>query len=116
MNLKILNVWGDVHAKFRFDHANNGTPETEFKANFLKYVNEKYGIEYTEHQLMIKNYMEKLAEELKIINGNKYDTTYYMAWVWDSLKRDWPNLFNETTVNGWNDKRDIVKMNNPFKC
>ena len=33
-----------VYAKFRFDHANNGTTEAEFKANFLKYVNEKYGI------------------------------------------------------------------------
>ena len=105
-----------VHAKFRFDHAINGTSESEFKTNFLKYVNEKYGIPYTEHQLMIKNYMEKLAEELRILNDNKYDTSYYMAWVWDSLKRDWPNLFNESTVKGWNDKRDIVKMNNPFKC
>ena len=105
-----------VHAKFRFDHANNSTTEAEFINIFLKYVNEKYGIPYTEHQLMIENYMEKLAEELRILNGKKYDKSYYMAWVWDSLQQYWPKKFSDAKIKEWNDKKDIVKSNNPFKC
>ncbi len=49
------------------------------------------------------------------LNHNKHDTSYYIAWVWDSLKRDWPSLFNASTEKNWNDKRDIIKANNPFK-
>ena len=105
-----------VHAKFRFDHANNGTTEAEYKANFLKYVNETYGIPYTAHQLMIEKYMEKLAIELWELNGQKYDPTYYMAYVWDGLSDNWPDKFSDSKIKSWTDKRDIVKANNPFKC
>ena len=49
------------------------------------------------------------------LNHNKHDTSYYIAWVWDSFKRDWPSLFNASTEKNWNDKRDIIKANNPFK-
>jgi len=49
------------------------------------------------------------------LNHNKHDTSYYIAWVWDSLKRDWPSLFNDSTAKNWNDKIDIIKANNPFK-
>lgn len=105
-----------VHAKFRFDHANNGTTEAQFKANFLKYVNEKYGIAYSEHQLMIENYMTQLANELWELNGKKYDPSYYMAYVWDGLSSTWPDKFSDSKVKSWEDKRDIVKSNNPFKC
>ncbi len=105
-----------MHAKFRFDHANNGTTEAEFINNFLKFVNEKYGIPYTEHQLIIEKYMEKLAGELREVDGNKYDNSYYMAWVWDGLKEYWPNKFSDAKIKDWDDKRKIVKANNPFKC
>lgn len=105
-----------VHAKFRFDNASNGTNEVQYKANFLKYVNEKFGIPYSEHQLMIEKYMEKLSIELWELNGKKYDPSYYMAYVWDGLSDSWPDKFNDAKVQAWNDKRDIVKANNPLKC
>ena len=105
-----------IHAKFRFDNANNGTTEIQYRENFLKYVNEKYDIPYSEHQLMIKKYMEKLSKELWELNGKKFDPSYYMAWVWDGLKQYWPDRFSDSVVQDWNNKRNIVKENNPFKC
>ena len=105
-----------VHAKFRYDHARNGTTEAEYRKNFLKYVNEKYGIPYDDHTLMIKKYMNKLATELWELNGEKYDPSYYMAWVAEGLEQYWPEKFSEADKKSWKDKRDIVNANNPFKC
>jgi len=105
-----------VHAKFRYDHAKNGTTEAEYQQNFLKYVNEKYGISYKEHHVMVKEYMNKLATELWELNGKKYDPSYYMAWVADGLEQYWPEKFSEADKASWKAKRDIVKANNPFKC
>jgi hypothetical protein len=65
---------------------------------------------------MIEKYMEKLAEELKILNGNKYDKSYYMAWVWDGLKEYWPNKFSDAKIKTWDYKRKVVEADNPFKC
>jgi hypothetical protein len=105
-----------VHAKFRYDHARNGTTEAEYRKNFLKYVNEKYGIPYDDHTLMIKKYMNKLATELWELNGEKYDPSYYMAWVAEGLEQYWPEKFSEADKASWKTKRDIIKANNPFKC
>ena len=105
-----------VHAKFRFDNSNNFTTETQFRQLFLAWVNQNYGIPYTEHQLMIEKYMEKLAEELRVINNNKFDKSYYMAWVWDGLKQYWPDYITSNKVADWENKRNIVKSQNPFKC
>ena len=85
------------HAKFRFDNSNNFTTETQFRQLFLAWVNQNYGIPYTEHQLMIEKYMEKLAEELRVINNNKFDKSYYMAWIWDGLKQYWRSTFRPAT-------------------
>ncbi len=60
--------------------------------------------------------MEKLAYELWELNGKKYDPSYYMAYVWDGLKQYWPDKFSSTKEIDWNNKRNIVKANNPFKC
>lgn len=39
-----------------------------------------------------------------------------MAWVWNGLKQYWPNKFSASKIEGWDDKRDIVNVNNSFKC
>jgi hypothetical protein len=67
---------------------------------------------------MIEKYMEKLAIELWELNGQKFDPTYYMSYVWAGLSDNWPEKFSDSKIKLWNDKRDIVKKpeNNPFKC
>lgn len=104
------------HAAFKFNLASHTDTQAEYKAKFLKWVNEKYGVEYTEDRLMILTYMEKSAEELWILNGKKFDKSYYMAWVWDGLSGYWPNKFPESKIQEWNAKRELINQNNPFQC
>ena len=60
--------------------------------------------------------MENLAEEPKILNGNKYDKSYFMARFWDGLKEYQPNNFSDSKIKAWDDKIKIVQANTTFKC
>ncbi|MBK7011136.1 MAG: hypothetical protein IPH36_22130 [Saprospiraceae bacterium] len=104
------------HAAFRYKLASNNDTQAEYKAKFLKWVNEQYGVIYTEDQLMIYTYMEICAEELWILNGKKFDKSYYMAWVWEGLDFYLPNAFPMSKIQEWNSKRDLVNLNSPFQC
>ena len=81
----------------------------------------RYGIQYSEdHHRMILEYMDKAATDIRILNGNKFDNSYYMAWVWEGLSQyllpSDKDKFPVTLTNSWNDKRKIVNSNSPWKC
>lgn len=104
------------HAMFRYKLAQNNTSEQEYRNLFRIWVNDKYSVQYTEHHLMIKYYMEQIASELAIIDGNKFDKSYYMAWVWDGLKQYWEDFVPQSLAQEWETKRLIVQNSSPFKC
>ena len=107
------------HAKLRYDIAkNNNVSESEFRAKFLIYIKESYGIKFnTEHKVMLKEYFDKAAAELMALNGNKYDISFYKAYVWDGLSDDFPDLYDQDTIDEWKTKREILKADlSTFKC
>jgi hypothetical protein len=107
------------HAKLRFDIAkNNNVSEAEFRAKFLTYIQANYGVKYnSEHKIMLKEYFDKAAAELMALNGNKYDISFYKAYVWDGLSDDFPNLYDKETIDDWKEKRKILKADlSTFQC
>ena len=104
------------HARFRYDLANNNMTESQYRESFMNWVNESYGQNFTEHQLMIQFYMNEIASQLAILDGDRYDESYYMAWVWDGLKTYWPDFFSSSLTDSCENKRNIIMSNNPFQC
>lgn len=90
--------------------------ESQYRDSFMDWVNEEYGQNFTEHELMIQFYMNKIANELAILDGGRYDASYYMAWVWEGLEQYWPDYFDSATELDWETKRSTVRANNPWTC
>jgi hypothetical protein len=116
INLATHLLHESYHAIFRYKLASNEITETQYRELFRNWVNQKYNKTFTEHELMIKFYMDEIAKSLAKLDGNKYDKSYYMAWIWDGLKQYWPNYFTNEVIESWQVKKQIVLNNNPFKC
>lgn len=48
---------------------------------------------------------------------NKYNISFYKAYVWDGLSDDFPDLYDQATIDDWITKRIILKADlSTFKC
>jgi hypothetical protein len=81
-------------------------------------MNRKYGIPYKDHDLMVLNYLEKLAGELRALNGNKFDISHYMYYAATGLEDADPRLYRpiKQQLESWLAKKNIVQQSNPWKC
>jgi hypothetical protein len=107
-----------AHAKFRYDlFKGTSFSDNVYRENFRLWVMNKYGVPYnSDHQLMVKTYMDIVARDLWELNDRKFDPSYYLAWTWEGLENDNPGVFSQEVINGWKAKQTIVNNNNPFKC
>ena len=107
-----------AHAKFRYDlFKGTSFSDNVYRENFRLWVMNNYGVPYhSDHQLMVKTYMDIVARDLWELNDRKYDPTYYLAWTWEGLERDNQGVFAPDIIAGWRAKQTIVNNNNPFKC
>ncbi len=85
------------HARWWWDFYGKGMTESQYRYEF-------------------KKYMKKVASELRIVDGSKYDASQYMTWVWDSLSHYCPEKIIQAAKDEWNRRLNIVNANHPWKC
>lgn len=106
-----------VHAKWRHDIGASGMTDAQCKSAFAIWAHDKYQAPYDDHDVMVRYWIKKIGENLRTLDGNQYDYTYYMRIASDGLLQYAPaNLYSANEISSWNTKHNIALPNRIFKC
>jgi hypothetical protein len=110
----LVHELAHVDFKFRF----NEVPDrATYQKMWDEYVIKEFGIKLSEHNIMVKEFMGKIAKTLMALDGNRYTYDHYMYLAWLSLELWNPGAFTDTQINDWKNKYDIVKKDPKiYKC
>lgn len=70
-----------------------------------------------QHVYMAENYVAKIADAIRELDGNKYSREYYMWYGWEGLEEyDFKNRLTPNLETQYNNYQNIVNANTSFNC
>ena len=110
----LVHELAHVDFKFRF----NEVPDRDtYQKMWDEYVIKKFGIKLSEHNVMVKEFMGKIANTLMALDGYRYPYDHYMYLAWLSLELWNEGAFTEAQIKEWKNKYEIVKKDPKiYKC